>query len=127
MRLRPPRAVIVDESEFFRLIMGTCLRNLDWDYACMESGYELIEYFMRSGEPFDLAFIDLDLPMLNGLETAKSIKLFAPYQKIFFMGTETVEDLPENGHFLKKPIDFPLLARYLQDLAKQRRADKRAA
>ena len=127
MRLRPPRAVIVDESAFFRSIMGTCLRNLDWDYACMESGYELIEYFMRSGEPFDLAFIDLNLSILNGIETAKSIKLFAPYQQIFFMGTTPLEELPENGHFLQKPIDFPLLARYLQDQAKKRREDSRAA
>lgn len=111
---RPRRAVIVDESAFYRRILTTCLRSLGWETAAMESGYELVEYCMRGGEPFDVALLAQDMSLLDGVETARSLELFIPGSRIVLLGRTPDPDAPQGLLFLGKPVDFPQLIRWLQ-------------
>lgn len=116
LNIKPPRAVIVDNDPFYREIFSTCLRTLSWDYGVMESGYELIEHFLHNGESFDIAIIETDLPLLDGLATVESVKLFIGQQNIIFTGKTQPSSIPEGSLFIKKPVDFSSLIRFLQSI-----------
>lgn len=111
---RPRRAVVVDESAFYRRILTTCLRSLGWETAAMESGYELVEYCMRGGEPFDVALLAQDMSLLDGVETARSLELFIPGSRIVLLGGTADPDAPSGLVHIGKPVDFPGLIRWLQ-------------
>ena len=120
MTIKTPRAVIVDNDPFYRQIFSTCLRSLNWDYGVMESGYELIDHFLHNGEPFDIGIIEIDMPLLDGLATVDSVKLFIGKQNVIFTGKVKPDNLPEGALFIEKPVDFSSLIRYLQSICESR-------
>jgi hypothetical protein len=82
----------------------------------MESGYELIDHFLHNGEPFDISIIESNLPLLDGLATVESVKLFIGQQRVIFSGKTRPPMIPEGSLFIEKPVDFSILIRYLQSI-----------
>lgn len=74
------------------------------DFSC---GEDLIEYY-KNGERFDIAFIDIEMEGINGVEVAETIKESAPETIIIFVSSHSnyVFDAfrIEALHFLVKPI-----------------------
>ncbi len=74
------------------------------DFSC---GEDLIEYY-KNGEGFDIAFIDIEMEGINGVEVAEKIKDSAPETIIIFVSSHSnyVFDAfrIEALHFLVKPI-----------------------
>lgn len=74
------------------------------DFSC---GENLIEYY-KNGKRFDIAFIDIEMEGINGVEVAETIKESAPETIIIFVSSHSnyVFDAfrIEALHFLVKPI-----------------------
>lgn len=72
---------------------------------------------LNSEITFDMAFLDVEMPMLDGIETGKALKQKHPNIVIFMITafSDYLDDAFELGayRFLQKPLDVPRLYRSL--------------
>ena len=75
------------------------------------------EDLLNSEITFDMAFLDVEMPMLDGIETGKALKQKHPNIVIFMITafSDYLDDAFELGayRFLQKPLDVPRLYRSL--------------
>ena len=75
------RILIVDDIFINRMLLGEILEFMQIDYAEAKNGKEAIEKLHKSS--FDLVFMDIEMPVMNGIETTKNIKSTqTPFQHI---------------------------------------------
>ena len=77
------RALIVDDIFTNRLLLSEILRNLDLEFDAVENGKEAIDALQK--KEYDLVLMDIEMPVMNGLETTKYIRdnLPSPKNKVF--------------------------------------------
>jgi len=71
------RVLIVDDNTTNRLILMKMLEVRDCRPALASSGREavdLLAHWARVGEPFDVVLLDMQMPELDGIETARLIR-----------------------------------------------------
>lgn len=71
-----PTALVVDDEDNIRLFFQRALKTLGWESVAVESGREAIE--MVGERHFDMVFMDLAMPEMNGVETFRQIREVAP-------------------------------------------------
>ncbi len=80
-------------------------------------GFNNGEDLLNSEICFDMAFLDVEMPMLDGIETGKALKHKHPNIVIFMITafSDYLDDAFELGayRFLQKPLDVPRLYRSL--------------
>jgi DNA-binding NarL/FixJ family response regulator len=84
------RLLIVDDHEVVRLGVRTALsRDPKWE-VCGEArdGEHAIQEFVKLLP--DVVILDLSLPIMNGFEVAKEIRLIAPSTKIVFFSMHEI-------------------------------------
>jgi len=109
------RALIVDDSRFMRGHLRRMLTALGFESeaACDgEAGLKLL----RDGPPFDLALVDWNMPVMNGLEMLKNIcaEEFTEMKVMMVTSeaeTESICRALESGadEYLMKPFDTEAL------------------
>jgi CheY-like chemotaxis protein len=75
--LRDRRVLGVDDNGTNRNILKQQLGNIGMNVACVASGVEAIQELTlaaRHGRPYDLAILDLHMPVMNGLMLAREIR-----------------------------------------------------
>jgi DNA-binding NarL/FixJ family response regulator len=87
------RILIVDDFADFRRFISLTLRQEPGLQIIGEApdGLEALDK-AKELQP-DLIMLDIGMPKLNGLETAKRLPLFAPNAKILFISQETSPDI----------------------------------
>jgi len=73
------RALIVDDIFTNRLLLAEILSNLGIEYDEVENGKEAIQAIEK--EEYDLVLMDIEMPVMNGLETTKYIREKLSYPK----------------------------------------------
>lgn len=77
----PKQILIVDDSEMTRRLISTAVRTLgDIEYEEANDGFEAIQKLAT--KPFDLLFVDINMPNINGLELIDYCKQSDQYQQI---------------------------------------------
>lgn len=74
--MRGCRMLVVDDSDTAREVIGDMLRSMSFAVATAASGTAAITEVARAaraGEPYDVAFIDWQMPGLDGIATAERI------------------------------------------------------
>ena len=67
------RALVIDDSRAMRSIIGRILTDLGYQFVEAENGrYGLDRY--EAGGPFDVAFVDWNMPVMNGLEFIRAVR-----------------------------------------------------
>ncbi len=66
------KILIVDDIFSNRLLLGSTLESLGIEYEAVENGEIAIEYIQK-GE-FSMVLLDIEMPVMNGIETAKHIR-----------------------------------------------------
>jgi len=118
------KVLIVDDIFTNRLLLVELLRTLDHEYKQVENGKEAIEAL--ESEPFDLILMDIEMPVMNGIETTIYIREKLQYPKnktpivaltahnpqLFF------EDFKDVGFdkLLTKPYNIEKLSAIIDDL-----------
>jgi two-component system, chemotaxis family, chemotaxis protein CheY len=67
------KALIVDDSRAIRMIIGRHMRSLGFATLEAANGQEALNAVARSG-PFDLALVDWNMPVMNGLEFVCAVR-----------------------------------------------------
>jgi signal transduction histidine kinase/DNA-binding response OmpR family regulator/HPt (histidine-containing phosphotransfer) domain-containing protein len=71
------KALVVDDNETNRMILGQQLKDWGLRVVAAESGAEALLHLrdaVVNNEPFDLALLDLVMPVMDGLDLARGIK-----------------------------------------------------
>jgi len=102
--------LVVDDLRSIRLSLGGILEDEGYDVVMAENGYQAIE--MAKQTPFDLVFMDIKMPGINGVQTFREIKKVNPEAVVIMMTAYSVEDLVrealEEGAYavVYKPFDI---------------------
>ena len=118
------RIAICDDEEIYRIelktILDKLLINVDYDIDTFSDGTILYESFSR--QPYDLVFLDIEMPAVDGITLAKKIRSKSENVFIVFL-TGHVEYALEGYEvnalrYLTKPVDIEKLReviRYVQE------------
>ncbi len=73
------KILIVDDIVINRLIIREIVKSLGHDYKEAENGLIALELFKEND--FDIIFMDIEMPVMNGLETAREIRKMPDLKK----------------------------------------------
>lgn len=127
------RILIVDDENLIRYSLSASLRQNDTyikAVACGRDGLDETDHLF-----YDLCFLDVNLPDINGLELMKTIKRSSPDTKIIIMTGGVVDEpemlrsIQENANLLlPKPFDLDRVKRFVDRIlgrgASPRRPDE---
>jgi len=83
--------LVVDDLKNSRLTLGGILEDEGHNVALAENGYQAIEAARQA--PFDLIFMDIKMPGINGVQTFREVKKINPKAVVIMMTAYSVEDL----------------------------------
>jgi DNA-binding NtrC family response regulator len=101
--------LVVDDIKSMRLTLGGILEDEGYNVLLAEDGYQAIEAAKQTS--FALAFMDIKMPGINGVQTFREIKKINPQAAVIMMTAYSVEDLVrealEEGAYavVYKPFD----------------------
>ncbi len=104
-----PKILIVDDMKSMRRTLAGLMEDKGYDVTGVEDGYQAIDAAKRTA--FDLIFMDIKMPGINGVQTFREIKKITPRSVVVMMTGFAVEDLVkealEEGAFsvVYKPFD----------------------
>jgi two-component system response regulator HydG len=102
--------LVVDDLRSSRLTLGGILEDEGHKVVLAENGYQAIEAARQL--PFDLVFMDIKMPGINGVQTFREVKKTNPNAAVIMMTAYSVEDLVrealEEGAYavVYKPFDM---------------------
>lgn len=102
--------LIVDDNIGQCKTMAFILERSGYAVATVDNGPEAISIVEKS--PFDIIFMDIKMPIMNGVEAYKKIKNIRPGTKVIMMTAYAVEDLVEEAlqegayAIIYKPVDI---------------------
>jgi len=95
-------ALIADDSKYTRKIIGELIieKKFSSDVLSFENGLELVTAYTRvlaERKPVDVAIIDLNMPVMNGLTAARTVRTLeaqnkVPYVPIVFFSAEKADE-----------------------------------
>jgi len=106
--------LVVDDLKSIRLTLGKILEDEGYTIVLAEDGYQAIEAAKQT--PFDLIFMDIKMPGINGVQTFREIKKINPRAAVIMMTAYSVEELvrealDEGAHaVVYKPFDIEKIA-----------------
>ena len=117
---RPLRILVVDDDEDNAYSLGELFELEGHTVTVAHSGEDAIAAY--TAMDFDLAFMDVMMPGLNGVESFMEIRKLKPEAKVYMMTGYSVEQLLQQAMdhgamgVLSKPIDIDKLLRTLDDV-----------
>ncbi len=118
------RIAVCDDEELFRIefksVLDKVLINAEYDIDTFSGGSSLYEAFLK--EPFDLVFLDIEMPGIDGITLAKRLRAVSENVNIVFLTSHieyALEGYEVNAlRYLVKPVDINKLGevlKYIQD------------
>ncbi len=84
--------LVVDDEPAILQLMQTILENLGYQVTLCEGGKKAIDLMKTTRPHFDMAFIDVVMPEIDGVETCKFLKEIQPTINIVMMTGYAVEE-----------------------------------
>ena len=108
--------LLAEDIEINREIVMTLLEPTSLNIKCAENGVRALELFAESPEKYDLIFMDIQMPEMDGFEATRSIRaldlpqaktvpIIAMTANVFHEDIEKCLAAGMNGH-VGKPLDF---------------------
>jgi len=75
-------ALVVEDNPINQKMIQHTLKNLGITTECAENGKEGFEMYMQHHKRYDIVFMDIQMPVMNGIESTKAIKAFVKRQNL---------------------------------------------
>ncbi len=117
---RKIKVLVVDDEKIIRDFFGKLLTLQGIEVVCAENGYKAIE--LSRNTKFDLYFIDVRMPGLNGLETYRQIRKINPNAQAVLMTGYAVEEILQQAQkegvyaSIHKPFDISEMRRIVDSI-----------
>jgi CheY-like chemotaxis protein len=101
------RILIAEDNQLNQQLMSLYMKRLGWDFKVVGDGLQAVEACRQ--ESFDLILMDIDMPVLDGIEATRYIRLFNAFIPIFAITAYTDENIRRETQaagmnaFLAKP------------------------
>jgi two-component system, NtrC family, response regulator AlgB len=118
MPQKPPRVLVVDDEPNILKTMGVCFNAIGYETQLFSKPQDALEILHR--EKFDLAFVDLKMAPIDGMELLAEIKKYSPETTVIIVtahgSIDTAIEAVKRGayHYLQKPFDFKELQLFAQ-------------
>jgi len=112
--------LVVDDLRSIRLTLGGILEDKGYNVTAAENGYQAIEVVSKTH--FDVIFMDIKMPGINGVQTFREVKRIDPKATVVMMTAYSVEDLVkealEEGAYavIYKPFDIERVIAIIEQL-----------
>jgi two-component system response regulator HydG len=116
--------LIVDDNISQCKTMSFILKRKGYNVATADNGLEAIAIVKKS--PFNIIFMDIKMPLMNGVETYKKIKRIRPEARVIMMTAYAVEDLIQEAlkegayGIIYKPLDIHKVLRIVEKATKNK-------
>lgn len=113
-----PRVLVVDDEPNILKTMGVCFNAVGYVTQLFSKPQEALDVLHR--EKFDLAFVDLKMAPIDGMEVLTEIKKFSPDTTVIIVtahgSIDTAIEAVKRGayHYIQKPFDFKELQLFAQ-------------
>ncbi|MCX6132566.1 MAG: sigma-54 dependent transcriptional regulator [Ignavibacteriales bacterium] len=113
-----PKVLVVDDEANILKTMGVCFNAIGYQTQLFSKPQEALEALHR--EAFDLAFVDLKMAPIDGMEVLAEIKKFSPDTTVIIVtahgSIDSAIEAVKRGayHYLQKPFDFKELQLFAQ-------------
>lgn len=123
------KILVVDDVEIVSIHLEEELRESGYEITSALSGEEAIEKAKKKN--FDIVFVDLIMPRMDGVETCREIKKINPKTEIvLFSGHPTELELKKNAfikaggrdEFLRKPLIGGELLQIVEKIVDEKKA-----
>ena len=116
----PLRILVAEDNEINLQLMGLMLQQLGFSFEVAKNGQEAVDKI--KGQDFDLVFMDIQMPVMNGLEATEEIRKMANKQSLTIIGlsANAFEDDQNKAlevgmnDYLTKPLRLAVLADKLE-------------
>lgn len=123
------KILIVDDEEILRYLLSTKLEEEGYEVKAAKNGLECLETLQHFNP--DLIILDINMPLMDGIATAKEIRKLKPFTKtpiIFLTGVGSIDSLRigfEAGgdEYLNKPVNVDELMIRINALLRMHRAE----
>ncbi len=118
------RILIVDDDEAMVRTTSMILERKGYDVDTASSGEEALDAVRE--EPYDIIFMDIRMPVMDGVETHRKLKEIRPDAAVMMMTAYAVEDLVKEAiqdgacGILYKPLDFEKVMDIIQRAQEKR-------
>ena len=117
--------LLVDDNVSLIRIMSLILGRKGYEVATAETGFEAIS--MVKEIPYDIIFMDIKMPVMDGVETYKKIKKIRSDAVVMMMTAYAVEDLVKEAlqegvyGIFYKPLDIEKVIAIIEKVKKTRK------
>ena len=117
------KILIADDEDGLRLSMAGILEMEGHEVFTAENGYEAVE--LAKQHLFDIAFLDIKMPGINGVDTFKGIKRYSPETVVFMITANAEQELIDQAisegayDIISKPFDMNMIIDTVQDSQKK--------
>ncbi len=113
-----PKVLVVDDEANILKTMGVCFNAIGYQTRLFSKPQEALAVLHK--ESFDLAFVDLKMAPIDGMEVLAEIKKFSPDTTVIIITAHgsidsAIEAVKQGAyHYLQKPFDFNDLQLFAQ-------------
>ena len=117
------RILVVDDDEAIRDALRVILED-DYDVVCVDSGFKAVEEIKN--QVFDLVFLDIVMPEMNGIETLRRIKAHDKNLDIIMISAvdraqEAIDSFRHGAYdYITKPFDHEIILNRLEKVLLKR-------
>ncbi|HAL55905.1 MAG TPA: sigma-54-dependent Fis family transcriptional regulator [Bacteroidetes bacterium] len=118
MEAAKPRVLVVDDEPNILKTMGICFNAIGYETTLFSKPQEAVQALHHAS--YDLAFIDLKMAPIDGMEVLAEIKQFSPETTVIMItahgSVDSAIEAMKRGayHYLQKPFDFQELQLFAQ-------------
>ncbi len=129
---KTPKILVVDDEKTVQMAMEIALKNENYELHFADNGKQGLEVFER--EAPELIFLDLKMPVMNGFDFLKAVKLKpdSPFTLVVITGHGDDEEIQRCYNmgidfFLKKPLNMVEICGLAKRCTEQKRLEKERA
>lgn len=128
----PLRILIAEDNDLNLQLMGLMCKQLGYEFEVAKNGREAVEKV--SVQDFDLVFMDVQMPIMNGLEATKEIRKMDRGNQLILIGlsANAFEDDQNQAlavgmdDYLTKPLRLAVLASKLEQYYRKLKLQSRS-
>ncbi len=129
------RVLVAEDNVINRTVVKGLLGKLDIEPTMVENGLEALNTVMHAKEPFDIIFMDCEMPEMDGFEATRHIREYEKHSGMMatFIVALTAHAMPEHreavfasgmSHYLRKPVTLAELNNAFERLGLRKSASQ---